>query len=634
MGEQLERTLNLPMLLLIGINTIMGTGVFFLPALGAGNAGTASLISWGIIGVISIYVSLCFAELASVYPSSGGLYEYCKHAFGPFPAFLVGWGTLIAGNVTIAMLIVGAVRYLNPALPQVYKVAVSLFFVLILNFVTYEGMELSGIMLVGFSILTLSTFMGVLVPALLNVEWTNYASFPSHGTAEILITAFLIAETFFGWETITELSEETHNARRYIPIALVASTCAVAVMAFIYSFASIGALGAETFGGFEAPFSAMAAVFYGEQASAIFTLLVYLCIVGSVAGFVVPTPRLILKLAEDKLFISQMAAVHPEKKTPHNAIIFQTVLTSALVVVGSGSYEALLKMLLPLLLTLYATVVLAVVVLRRKQEWDPYITAPGGAFGPIICAAAMFGLVVLWAVTEPGALATLQVLFSILFFGVPIYFLLVFYYNPNAIVGFHDYFSRLSLWLENIILPSRVRERMLDLFDDLEGADVLEFGSGVGTLTMDLADHVGPEGKVYAADLSEKSLEILQERLDRKGIEHVETVHDVHLVNRVHPNIGKVDFVFSVGVLSYLQDPDTVLKDVGNVLENGGKLCFVEYVNFFGFLPDPAWISDQYEVEQLFRDAGFSVRVKREKGWLWNYLLVYGFKSDEDVPFV
>jgi len=113
MGE-LKKVLNFPILLLIVINSIMGTGIYFLPAVGAKYSGPMSIISWAIMSVIAIYIAMCFGELVSMFPKAGGVYEYSKQAYGRFTSFLVGWITLIAGNVTIAMLIVGAIQYLLP----------------------------------------------------------------------------------------------------------------------------------------------------------------------------------------------------------------------------------------------------------------------------------------------------------------------------------------------------------------------------------------------------------------------------------------------------------------------------------------------------------------------------------------
>jgi len=113
MGE-LKRELSFKAILLITINSIIGTGIFFLPSVGTKYAGPMSIISWIIMSVIAIYISMCFAELVSMFPKAGGVYEYSKQAYGRFTSFLIGWITLIAGNITIVMLVVGAIQYILP----------------------------------------------------------------------------------------------------------------------------------------------------------------------------------------------------------------------------------------------------------------------------------------------------------------------------------------------------------------------------------------------------------------------------------------------------------------------------------------------------------------------------------------
>jgi ubiquinone/menaquinone biosynthesis C-methylase UbiE len=212
--------------------------------------------------------------------------------------------------------------------------------------------------------------------------------------------------------------------------------------------------------------------------------------------------------------------------------------------------------------------------------------------------------------------------------------LLIFLYDPEAIVNFSNYFSRLTLWFENVILPKHIRNDIMGLFKDLERKVVLEYGAGVGTLTMHLAEAVGPQGMVYATDMSHRNINLLEKRLEKKGIKHVTLIHDEHQVNRIHPSIENVDFIFSVGMMSYMQDVRKILKQMNRILPDTGRICLVEYVNFFRFLPDVEWLSDTGKLRSIFREAGFSVQVKKKRGLLWNYLFIYGIKSERDVPFI
>ena len=102
----LEKVLSYKAILLITINSIVGTGIFFLPAVGARIAGPASILSWVVLSFVGIYIAMCFGELTSMYPEAGGVYEFCKQAYGKFLSFIIGWATLIAANITISMLVV------------------------------------------------------------------------------------------------------------------------------------------------------------------------------------------------------------------------------------------------------------------------------------------------------------------------------------------------------------------------------------------------------------------------------------------------------------------------------------------------------------------------------------------------
>jgi APA family basic amino acid/polyamine antiporter/amino acid efflux transporter len=101
---ELKRTIGKKTLLFLSINAMIGTEIFFVPAIAATIAGPASIISWIIMSIIAILISLYFAELVSLFPKAGGVYEYTKQAFGEFPSFMVGWTAWIVASVSIAML--------------------------------------------------------------------------------------------------------------------------------------------------------------------------------------------------------------------------------------------------------------------------------------------------------------------------------------------------------------------------------------------------------------------------------------------------------------------------------------------------------------------------------------------------
>lgn len=675
---QLEKTLSSKVLLLITLNSIIGSGMFFLPAIGARVAGPASIISWIIISLISIYSAACFGELVGMYPKSGGVYEYTKQAFGTFPSFLMGWIAWLIGNITTAMLIVGAITYLLPiatGTTLLFKIGASIFWVLVLNYMTYRGLKTSAVMLVSFAVVTLTILLFLIIPAWIDVpslmaghlatslSLTNIIPFFTHhglvpNILALALTIFLISETFFGVESVCFLAGETKEPEKVLPRVLVKAMLIISVLAVLLVMTSLLVIPAGVFGGvdplpvaaqehfgttLQAPYAYLAWILFGNIGRLIFTLGAYLVIIGAAAGWVVTGPRLILSLAEDRMFPHQLAVIHDRYRTPHKAILFQTVASILFVLVallsGSSGYERLLEMLVPLVLFMMAVIVLIVPILRKRQPKTlrPYnVLFP--KVGPILLSFFYLALIAMWMIESGGhAWEILRLSLSFVAMGIPIYLLLMIYYNPEAIIRFTEIFAYFSLWLENILLPKRIRREIIMIFKELEEKRVLDYGAGVGTLTMHLAEKVGPRGKVYATDISAKNLRILDRRLKKRGFTHVATIHDPHQVNRLHPEIKEVDIIFSVGMLSYIQDLQKVLKDIHRILPESGKVCFVEYVDYFRVLPNPKWLDDPITLKELFQEAGFSVQVVKNRGLFWNYLFIYGEKSShakEKLPYI
>lgn len=646
--NQLQKTLSFPTILLITINSIMGTGIYFLPKRGIEVAGPSSLITWAIMSAFALYIAAIFGELVSMFPRAGGVYEYAKNTYGRSISFLVGWLTLIAANITIAMLIVGAIQYLLQDLlpPQMgwVSILICILFLLIFNYMAYRGMKTSAVMLTAFAFITIALFFIIIAFGLPAIDAANFSPFFPHKHFAVLIALFFIAETFFGWESAANLAEETKDAKRVMPKAIMIATGVIALISLLLVTVAIGSTNAEAFLQTPAPIAFIATSIFGAQTLNLFTLWVYVAVIGSVACWVVSTPRLILSLTRDKLFLSHFEKLHPKFNSPHRAILFQALFSSAMVVVASGAYQQLLEILVPVLLILYSMVLFTVVRLRFiKPQLERPFKVWFGKSGPIIMIVIFLGMLSTW-LYEQGthAFELLIFAFSLIFLGIPVYLLIEMYYDPRFITRVNDKLSYLQLMTEWVSLPHEVRKDIVMLLGDVQGKVILEFGCNVGTLTLKLAKEVGPEGKVYAIDHSTKNLRITQKRVEKQAWvandqKHgkVFLIHDSEQTSRIHPQVPYADTVVSVGMLSYIQDINKVLRELNAIMPNKGQICFVEFGDFFNkLLPNVEWLSSNDKIEEIFRSCGFSVHVMRKKGLFWNYIYVYGIKSDVDVPYI
>ncbi|MCA9477993.1 MAG: amino acid permease [Nanoarchaeota archaeon] len=649
-GEAVEATqesgkLGFVTILLITINSIMGTGIFFLPAVGAREAGLFSIISWIIMGLIAIYFSMIFAELVGIFPKEGGVYEYAKEAFGQFPSFILGWMTLVAAYVTIAMLIVGAILYVAPTLPSLFTILISITFILAFNFMAFKGLKTGAVMLVAFALITLVAVFGIMVPGLIHFNSANFIDWFSHakftgldgvggfftGLSVVFVTIFFIAETFFGWETTTFLAEKVRNPKRVMPKVMIIATIFIAICSLLFVISSFSLISWQTFAQSATPLADLAGVIYGPQSTSFYGLLVYLAIIGSVAGWIVASPNLIVALAKDKMFIPQLAQLHPKTKTPYKAIIFQTILTSLLVIVGAGNYETLLHLLVPLVLFLYSAVVLSLLVIRRKYpKAEKYYTAPFGSWGPILLMTFTLGLVILWATHSADALSTLSLLGSFILFGFPIYLLLVLYYDPQASLKFQNETAWVSFLLDRLFFPKSIQKKFL-ANAQIEGKVVLELGASSGLVSVEVAKR-RPKKQIII-EHTESAKKFIEKKLRYR--ENVVVLKDELLRSRIHPQVDEVDEVISFGILGDLHNEQQYLAQLAHILPQHARIHFFDYVDLYKFIPNKEIVDDLDRLKEIFRRAGFAVHITKHKGTFWNYLIIDGIRSDNtDTVYV
>lgn len=647
---ELKRVAGYGTIIALTIGSVMGTGLFMGPAIGAGLAGNAQLISWGVLSIISIYIASCFGELVAMFPRAGGVYEFGKQTYGRFFSFLLGWLAWLVGNIGIVVMIVTGVEYLLPGQGLLWtKIFISIIFLILLNLVSLFGIEGSSIMVIIFTIINLAVILALVIPGAFKIDTSNYTPFFTGGLSPILVTMFFIAEGFFGWEAASYLSEETKNPEKIIPRSLVIATTIVSVLVLATVIVCLGLINFRTLASSSAPIVDSARAVFGwlgpealNRVMDAFRLGVYLTMLGCAAGTVVTMPRLILALARDKLFLKQFSEIHPKYSTPHKAIYFQFIVGILILLIGFGNYTILLSLLVPLGFIMYAFTLLSVPLLRfRKPEIKREFKAPLGKVLPFFVVVLFFALVFLWVLNTEGAVKIFGMGLSLILLGVPLYILIGLYNDPHMITDVNDLLAYLTLLTESINIPKSVVKEIMTHIGALEGKEVLEYGCGVGTLTTKLAKAIGPSGTLYATSFSKNHLSISSKRFNRaKWVSNdriharVRFIHDIEHTSRVHPEVGRVDAIVSIGMISYVQDLNRVLNDFNKLLPENGRICFVDYGDFFHVIPNVDWLEKNSEIEKRFRAAGFSVQVKRKKALLWSHIFIYGIKSSQNVGFI
>ncbi|MEM3126773.1 MAG: amino acid permease [Candidatus Woesearchaeota archaeon] len=638
MPEEKKESKKIGFLLVIAlsISAALGTTHFFGPAIAAQYSGPSQIIAWVIMLVFSLYVAAIFGEMSAMFPTAGGTYEFSKIAFGRFISFLTGWLTWLIGNISEVLMVIAAIDYLVPYEHLKWmKFFIAIGFILFLNYIVFRGIEATAIASLFFSAVVIILALTITFGGATHIDVSNFIPFFTHGYLAVFVTIFFIAEAFFGWEQITFFAEEVENPQKVIPMALLIGTLLMGLLGIALTITSVGVVKWDVLVQHQsAPISFIGKQIYGAYFSEnvindVIAIGIYLTFLGGILGGFAGLPRLLMAMARDKLFPHSFSWLHKTKGTPYRAIILQTIVSILFVYVAfsrKGSYETLLNMLVPLGLMLYCMTMGAFIILRyRHPKQERPFKVPFGVPGAFLVVMFFLSLIVAWVIETPGALELFLLSISISLIGIPIYFLMEMYYDPRAIALVNDILAHLTFWTESFILPKSVRKELIKLLGDVKGKKILEVGCSVGSFTMFLAEEVGPKGKIYATDISKHDIEIAEKRLKKEGHKHVTLIlHDD--IHRVHKKVPDVNATVSIGMLGYLQETEALLDDVNRRLDKGEKILFMDYDKFFYLIPNTPWLRDNKEIEKVFANSGFKVRVDRKQGLLWQYIYIYGTK--------
>ncbi len=609
----LKRVLGFKTILLLTLNTILGTGIYFLPALGIQHAGPASLISWAIISVIAIFIAMYFAELVSMYPKAGGVYEFAKNAFGEFHSFIIGWLSWLVANIAISMLIIGGLYYLIPNGGIAVYLPLAIGIIVFFNYINYRGISLSAKMLMIFAFITILFPLMFLIPGAPRIDPGNFFPMVLIPFSPILLACFFMIETFFGWESTTFLSEETKDPEKIMPKALILSTVIVAVFAISLTIVSLGVVG-PVFGSYSTPLYSLSEILFGGMWGRVLAAAILIPMLGSAAGWIVTTPRLLHAMSRDRLFIPGFEKIHERHGVPHNAIIFQAFVTCIITIIGLANYRVLLVLLLPLALILYTYTMFCVVKLRKTRPNAPrHFRAPLGRVGPVIIAAFLMFLLLLWVFTAGAYMITIFGL-SLIVIGAPLYILVKMrnrkfaerFYNRISFI----YDKTLPLWYgrgeeQQVIFGAQIRK----------GDKILDYGCGTGANLKELVRIVGDRGTVVAVDIAEKQLKRCVKKVERlSGLPNVVIIREVEKETPFESNT--FDSIISVAVLSLKTEPEKYLTYLHKILKRGGRLSMLDFGRSLIF-PAPAHMGSAESLRNLVSEAGFrdvSVKQKRKLG--------------------
>ena len=399
-NNQLQPKLGLKAASFLVISVIIGSGVFKKIAPMAQELGTPWLIllCWLIAGIVSLAGALCTAELVSMYPNSGGEYNYFQKIYGRFFSFLYGW----ASFAVIKTAAISALAYIfAQSLNSLFPLPVLDSDISFLGLHVFENLSIKLLAALLILLLTLLNYRGVqfaeklssvltyamlaAIAFFLVVGFGSDKGSMTHLTTPAkdfsvdlngwtLMKALFLASLgafwgYDGWNNIAFIGEEIKNPKRNLPLALGLGTLGVMAVYVLINFVFLYVMPIDFFIQLNETTNKIAAVEVAGQLSgtvgmALVASLILVTTMNSTNSSILMSARMLYAMARDKTFFKQAASVHPTYNTPDKALFFQAIW--AILLLFSGSFDQLTDMLVFAAFLFYAATAVGLIYLRIK----------------------------------------------------------------------------------------------------------------------------------------------------------------------------------------------------------------------------------------------------------------------------
>lgn len=328
-----KRNIGLFLAVMIGIGAMMGPGIFALPGELAGMVGPLGILVYLVMGVVTIFTAINYAELGAAIPLAGGGYSMTARTLPRPISFLTGWFFWIGNTLACAMYaLIFAVTIRAYFLPNVNIILVVVLTTVVFAFVNLRGMSEAIKLITIMNLIELAVLLGVAALGVAHVKAPNLEPLAPHGWGEFMPGMALIYISYVGFELITVAAEEIIRPAKTIPRAIFI-TLGVGVAIYVFVIAvMMGTVHHSELSKSEVPFIFVSERLFGPWGR---WAAVFATIMASLSAFSVTlgaSARILYALGRDGHFPRFFAKLHKTYRTPHIALG-----TCAVVVLITGS---------------------------------------------------------------------------------------------------------------------------------------------------------------------------------------------------------------------------------------------------------------------------------------------------------
>ncbi|ELT93123.1 hypothetical protein CAPTEDRAFT_153744 [Capitella teleta] len=429
----MRREIGLWSVLAINIGLIIGSGIFITPAAVLQQAGSPalSLLMWLLPAGLSLLVGLCFLELFSAMPVSGGEYKYYFELYGPLAGFLSAWTfNLQLFTVYRAILSLTITRYLLAPLypdcspPASAEVFLSLTILLVLTAFNALYIKTVTRLQTVFSVLKIFTLGVIVITGCVRLAQghteTLEIGFEGSNTAPGAIALSIQVGIFIyiGWNSIFNVIEEVKNPQRNVPLGMFISLFFIAGLYVMTNVAYFTVLSPLEMLQSPAVVMTFASKCFGPFAI-VAPICVALTVVGSLNATMLTSSRLIFAAARDGLLPGVMSTIHVHYRTPWVALFAQSIIAAVYICIGD--LTQLIEAQGFVFTIVFTTLSLSVLYVRSgRTKFKSTIRIP--IFIPILSSALNLGLYIMGAYQNPRGNFVST---GLILLGIPFYYVFI-----------------------------------------------------------------------------------------------------------------------------------------------------------------------------------------------------------------
>ncbi|MDJ0616647.1 MAG: APC family permease [Calothrix sp. MO_192.B10] len=342
---QLKRQLGVFAATLMGLGSIVGTGVFVSIGIAAGIAGSGVIIAVAIGAIVATCNGLNSAQLAASHPVSGGTYEYGYRYLTPAWGFIAGWMFLVAKTASAATAALGFAGYLiqlggwdtNLLIPLALIAAIAMTLI-VLNGIRRS--HIANAIIVSVTLLSLCFFILTCFPQAIQEGGNNLTPLFTASWANILNASALMFVAYTGYGRIATLGEEARSPRKTIPQAIIFCLLLVMLLYMAVAAVSIAAVGIDTFNtstysANTAPLERIAQTVVGKSGALVVTVGAMTAMLGVLLNLILGLSRVLLAMGRRGDAPRFLARLNQQQTTPYWAVLFVGIGICLLILLGN-----------------------------------------------------------------------------------------------------------------------------------------------------------------------------------------------------------------------------------------------------------------------------------------------------------